>query len=295
VLDERVAYLISDILSDNEARGATFGFNSVLQIGRPAAVKTGTTTDYRDNWTMGYTPDLVAGVWVGNADGSPMVLLSGVAGAGPIWHDFMRAALAGKPETAFALPPGMVRAEVCVPSGLLPTTLCPRTHTELFLAGTTPAQPDGLYQSFRLDARTGLLAGPSTPAEYVTEQVFLVLPPEAQEWARQNGVPPPPGGVAAADGTPVDLAIASPDPNTVFQISPRLPRDSQQVPLRVVAAQPVVSVTYLLNGRPLGTVTSAPFELWWTLEAGSYGLQAEARLESGEAVQSAVVAFEVLP
>ena len=73
VLDERVAYIITDILADNNARAATFGFNSILQIGRPAAVKTGTTTDYRDNWTMGYTPELVTGVWVGNADNSAMV------------------------------------------------------------------------------------------------------------------------------------------------------------------------------------------------------------------------------
>ena len=295
VLDERVAFLISDILADNAARGATFGFNSVLQIGRPAAVKTGTTTDYRDNWTMGYTPDLAVGVWVGNANGSPMVLLSGVAGAGPIWHDFMRAALAGKPEQAFVPPAGMVRVEVCVPSGLLPTTVCPRTHSEWFLAGTVPTRPDDLYQSFRLDARTGLLAGPDTPAEYVVEKVYLVLPPEAQAWALQNGLPPPPGAIAASDGTPLALALASPDPNTVFQISPRLPRASQQIPLRVVAAKPLENVTYLLNGVPLGTVTAAPFELWWTLEPGSYTLQAEAVVEGGEAVQSERVAFVVLP
>jgi penicillin-binding protein 1C len=295
VLDERVAFLVSDILSDNAARGATFGFNSVLQIGRPAAVKTGTTTDYRDNWTMGYTPDLVTGVWVGNADGSPMVLLSGVAGAGPIWHDFMRAALAGRPEAAFVPPAGLAQAEVCVPSGLLPTDLCPRTHREWFLEGTTPTVPDGLYQSFRLDARTGQLAGPDTPPEYVTDHVFLVLPPEAQAWARQNGVPPPPGGALTVEARPQTLAIASPDANTVFQISPRLPRASQQVPLRVVAARPLEAVTYLLNGRPIGTLTAAPFELWWTLEAGTYTLAAEARLEGGEAARSGVVEFVVLP
>lgn len=296
VLDERVAFLISDILSDNQARGATFGFNSVLQIGRPAAVKTGTTTDYRDNWTMGYTPDLVAGVWVGNANGSPMVLLSGVAGAGPIWHDFMRAALAGKPESDFRVPPGLVRATVCVPSGLVPTPDCPRTRSEWFLTGTVPTQADDLYQRFRLDARTGLLAGPDTPAEYVVEKVYLVLPPEAQAWARENGVAPPPGGpVAGADGTPQALAIASPDANTVYQISPRLPRASQQIPLRVIAARPVEAVTYLLNGTPLATLTAEPFELWWTLEPGTYALHAEATLEEGGAVASDMIEFVVLP
>ncbi|MEP7359467.1 MAG: transglycosylase domain-containing protein, partial [Anaerolineales bacterium] len=160
VLDERVAFLITDILADNTARAATFGFNSVLQIGVPAAAKTGTTTDYRDNWALGYTPDLVAGVWVGNTNNTPMINLSGVSGAGPIWHDFMRTALAGKPQSDFSAPPGLVRAEVCVPSGLLPTPLCPRTRAEWFLDGTVPTLPDNLYQSFRLDTRTGALAGP---------------------------------------------------------------------------------------------------------------------------------------
>jgi hypothetical protein len=101
--------------------------------------------------------------------------------------------------------------------------------------------------------------------------------------------------VAAADGTPQALAIASPDPNTVFQISPRLPRDTQRIPLRVVAARPVQTLTYLLNGIPLSTLTAAPFELWWTLEAGTYTLQAEAVLEGGEPAQSSVVEFVVLP
>ena len=67
-----------------------FGQGNVLEIGRPAAAKTGTTTDWRDNWTLGYTPDLTVGVWVGNADNTPMKGVSGISGAGPIWHDFMR-------------------------------------------------------------------------------------------------------------------------------------------------------------------------------------------------------------
>jgi len=95
VLDERVAWLITDILSDNHARIPSFGPNSALNIGRPAAAKTGTTTDYRDNWVIGYTPNLVTGVWVGNADNRPMVDVTGVSGAAPIWNAFMREALLG--------------------------------------------------------------------------------------------------------------------------------------------------------------------------------------------------------
>ncbi len=296
VLDERVAFLISDILSDNNARAPTFGFDSMLLIGQPAAVKTGTTTDYRDNWTLGYTPDLVAGVWVGNANDTPMVDLSGVSGAGPIWHDFMRAALAGKPESAFAPPPGLARAEVCLPSGLAPTPQCPRTRSEWFLDGTAPTQPDNLYQVFQLDTRTGGLAAPGTPAQFVVSQVFLVLPPTAREWAIQNAIPQPPSGAGSLPAGPgAPLRISSPDPNTVYQISPRLPRPSQQVPFQVIAAAALQSVSFSLDGQPLGTVSAAPFELWWALAPGHHTLQAQARLADGQSVASAAVSFEVLP
>jgi len=295
VLDERVAYLISDILSDNNARAATFGFNSVLQIGRPAAVKTGTTSDYRDNWTVGYTPELAAGVWVGNADFTPMVNLSGVAGAGPIWHDFMREALKGKPESQFVRPPGLARAEVCVPSGLLPVPACPRTRAELFLEGTAPRQPDNLYQAFSIDARTGWLADANTPLEFVTEDVFLVLPPQAQEWARQNGIPQPPVSNLQSQTSNVKLQIISPDPNTVYQISPRLPRAAQQIPLRALAGEPLSSVTFVLDGQPLATVEAAPFEVWWALAPGRHTLTAEGRAKNGGTVRSEMVGFVVNP
>ena len=101
LIDARVAYLISNILSDNSARLRGFGANSALQIGRPAAAKTGTTTDFRDNWVMGFTPNLVVGVWVGNADNTPMIDVTGVSGAAPIWNAFMREVLNGQPELDF--------------------------------------------------------------------------------------------------------------------------------------------------------------------------------------------------
>ena len=108
-MDERVAYLVTDILSDNLARASTFGEGSALRLlSRPAAVKTGTTTDWRDNWTVGYTPDLVVGVWTGNADNEPMQHVSGVVGAAPIWHDVMETLLKGRPVREFVEPPGMV-------------------------------------------------------------------------------------------------------------------------------------------------------------------------------------------
>ncbi len=121
------AFLISDILSDNTARAPAFGEQSALRISRPAAVKTGTTNDYRDNWTVGYTRYLVAGVWAGNSDGHPMRNTSGVTGAAPIWHDFMEMVLgdpallatldASTEEAAwqFTPPPGVEQRTECPP------------------------------------------------------------------------------------------------------------------------------------------------------------------------------------
>ncbi|HZY44579.1 MAG TPA: PBP1A family penicillin-binding protein, partial [Anaerolineae bacterium] len=173
VLDARVAYLITDILSDNTARAPGFGEYSVLRLDRPAAAKTGTTTDWRDNWTLGYTPDLVTGVWVGNADNKPMEHVSGVTGAGPIWHDFMLAALKGKPAQKFTRPAGLIDFDVCATSGLLPTPYCPFTQREVFIQGTQPTQPDNLYRPIKIDVATGLPATADTPPDRVQTKVYL--------------------------------------------------------------------------------------------------------------------------
>ncbi len=133
-LDPRIAYMVTNILSDNESRKEIFGENSPLKLGRPAAVKTGTTNDYRDNWAVGYTPELVTAVWVGNNDHSPMRNVDGVTGAAPIWHDFMEFALAGTPPSDFALPAGLVTARVCNTDGGLVDPKDPRGVTEVFLA-----------------------------------------------------------------------------------------------------------------------------------------------------------------
>ncbi len=108
VMDARVAWLITDILSDDRARLIGFGLNSVLKIDRPAAVKTGTTTNFHDNWTIGYTPNLAVGVWVGNSDYKAMRNVSGLTGAAPIWHETIRALLQGKPEAQFTQPGGLI-------------------------------------------------------------------------------------------------------------------------------------------------------------------------------------------
>ncbi|MCZ7571739.1 MAG: PBP1A family penicillin-binding protein [Ardenticatenaceae bacterium] len=192
VLSPQLAYLITSILSDNAARTPAMGAHSPLLLSRPAAAKTGTTNDFRDNWTMGYTPQLITGVWVGNADNSEMGHVSGLDGAAPIWHTIMEKLLADKPVEPFLVPPGLVQVQVCADSGLLPTPTCPRTRTETFIAGTQPTTPDTLHQRFRICKTTGKLATVYCPADQVEERVYTVYPPEAMDWVREDNLPVPP-------------------------------------------------------------------------------------------------------
>ncbi len=250
VMDERVAYLITDILSDNFARSSTFGEGSPLRISRPAAAKTGTTTDWRDNWTVGYTPDLVVGVWAGNADNEPMRHVSGVMGAAPIWHDVMEALHKGQPVHEFVEPPGLVHMEVCTDSGLPPVEVgrledwkigrldgrkdepvsqstnlpiyqptnlptiqaCPRTITELFIEGTEPTHVDDWHWLFTLDTRNGLLAGSECPPQFTTQRLFTLYPAEARDWVRKQGISQP----------PEMYSPLCPDEPTTFDNSPTL-------------------------------------------------------------------------
>lgn len=150
VLDSRVAYLITDILSDNNARAPAFGFRSDLFIpGHQIAVKTGTTNNLRDNWTIGYSPDRLAVVWVGNNDNSPMsYVASGVTGASPIWRRIFNYLLINKPPTVFAPPADLIKVSICTITGELACDGCP-THTEFFVPGTQPTRacnPDHIKQ-----------------------------------------------------------------------------------------------------------------------------------------------------
>jgi membrane carboxypeptidase/penicillin-binding protein PbpC len=299
VLSPQVAYLISHILSDDQARTPAFGEGSVLRLSRPAAVKTGTTTDWRDNWTMGYTPDLVTGVWVGNADNQPMERVSGVSGAGPIWHDFIELALLGRPAHAFERPPGIIEREICSLSGLLPTPCCPHTRTELFIAGTAPKRYDTWHQPFIIDSATGLLADESTPPEQVEMQVFIVLPEEAQEWARQQGWPQPPDTTASPIAQQSDhpqLVMIRPDPGSIYHLSPNLPRSAQQVEVSARAGGPVnwAEITLYVDGRPLQRFRMPPYRTFWELEPGEHLFTARGKTVDGKLWQSEAVRVLVL-
>ncbi|MBI5053963.1 MAG: hypothetical protein HZB52_11980, partial [Chloroflexi bacterium] len=214
VLSEQLAYLITNVLSDEQARIGAFGHPNPLEIDRPAAAKTGTTNDFLDNWTMGYTPQLVVGVWVGNTDSKPMKNVSGLSGAAPIWNALMKYAMKNLPIENWKEPPGIAKMRVCYPSGLLPSRICQSSVNEVFISGTEPHSTDNVWQEFEINRETGKLATVFTSQNLVEKKVFQILPPEASDWIRETGLPQPPNEYDTIQNPneKPDVAILSPSP-----------------------------------------------------------------------------------
>jgi penicillin-binding protein 1C len=237
------AFLITSILSDNEARTPMFGANSVLNLPFPAAAKTGTSNDYRDNWTLGYTPDIAVGVWVGNADYSAMHDISGVTGAAPIWSQFMQTAiqqLTGGNPTPFSVPDGIVQKAICGVSGTEPSEWCPNQRLEYFAADQPPLpSSQDLWSKVMIDTWTGLRA--SDACKDFTKEVFtlnitdpwaigwLQNDSQGKEWADKMGFSSP------LRFAPSRECLAS-DPHPVIELYS--PTDGQTItssPLDIIA------------------------------------------------------------
>lgn len=232
------AFLISSILSDNDARNPMFGGNSVLNLPFPVAAKTGTSNDFRDNWTLGYTPDLAVGVWVGNADYSPMQDITGLTGAAPIWAEFMQYAVQkltnGNP-TPFYKPTGIVDRVICAISGTEPSQWCPSQRSEYFASDQLPLpSTQDLWSKVIFDTWTGLRAASACP-DFTKEEFAINVTdpwaigwiqnnPEGKAWAEELGFTDPilfaPNrDCQASDPRPV-IEISSPSEGQTITVSP---------------------------------------------------------------------------
>jgi 1A family penicillin-binding protein len=176
VLTPEQAYIIESILSDNEARSAEFGVNSYLKVPNlNVMVKTGTTNDKRDNWTIGGNNNAMVGVWVGNNDNSPMLnVASGVSGASPIWHKIILAVMANKPNISFEVPENIIVSSVDSVSGYSAHDGFP-SRSESFAKGTEPAGPDPVHLYLKLCKGDHNLANPSDVASgnYDSKEFFV--------------------------------------------------------------------------------------------------------------------------
>jgi penicillin-binding protein 1C len=265
-----VAFIVGDMLSDAIAREPGFGEARTLLLPFTAAVKTGTTTEFHDNWTVGYTPERAVGVWVGNADNSPMQGVSGLDGAGPIWRAVMLEAMRDQEPSPPAPPAAVVRATVCAPSGLRPGPYCPSPAEEWFIAGT---EPDTMERYYSRDAAGRLVVNPT---------------PEARAWAASAGI------ALADDATASQRTsfVVQPAPGTVLFLAPEVRQ--QGYVLRASPPAGATAVEFWLDGMLAGRMPARDASLVWTPVVGRHRLETRALMPAGDSV-SAFSEFEVRP
>jgi membrane carboxypeptidase/penicillin-binding protein PbpC len=211
ILSTQLAYLIHHVLSDETARWPSLGHPNLLEIGRPAGAKLGGSEEGQDAWTVGYVPQMVVSSWVGSVGDEQSQIPPEIAAG--LWRALIQYATRDLPAQNWDVPAGISMVDVCDPSGLLPTETCPTVVKEVFLTGSEPTQADHLYQKIQVNRETGNLATVFTPPELVEERVYLVVPPQAMEWAKSAGLPIPPDSydvIYVPPPTSADVQITAP-------------------------------------------------------------------------------------
>lgn len=278
VLDPKVAWLVTDILSDADARAAEFGRDGPLTFPYPVAAKTGTTRNSRDNWTIGYTPSRIVGVWVGNADNAPMRGTSGITGAGPIFHDVMEEAMKYLDKQPFTRPEGFTERIICRLSGKLPTPFCTDRMAEYFITGTQPHAMDDMFVNVKIDTRNSLRAGDSCPEQFTTQKVFIQFPPETRKWARENGYSTPPemySPLCLSADTAVTqehepVMITRPAERASFLLDPLIPDESERIVFEARADASIRALSWYVDGVRVGEGTAPNFRFSWQPKVGSF-------------------------
>jgi len=293
VLTAEQAFIIADILSDNNARSEIFGTNSLLNIpGKTVAVKTGTTNDKRDNWTIGGNSLGLVGTWVGNNDYTAMLqVASGVSGASPIWRRILLEVLKDKPNVKFEIPSGIVTASVDTVSGYRAHDGYP-ARSEYFIKGTEPGE-DPVHVKLKICKSEGKLATPSDIAggSYEEKEFFVfkeedpTAPPGGQNrwqegilgWLSTQGDSRyhPPGDYCGT-GTPVNVEFVSPSDhssNLANAFTIKVTADS---------TSDIVSIELEVDGVKVRTFTGPPYEHQVTLGDGVHTIKAKAKDSSNK-------------
>lgn len=283
VLRPELAALLSDMLSDDGARAAGFGRDSVLNLPFRVAAKTGTSKGYRDNWAVGYTREVTVGVWVGNFDGTPLRDASGITAAGPAFHDLMLAAMRGREPQPLFDASLLHEVEVCTLSGKLPGAACQHVRREHFVRGTDPTEACDMHVVAHVDAQGREVAARCSSSTRVLER----YPEPLRSWAESAGRPL--AGRALSSTCPPEAApsaprVTFPREGQVFALDPDGPARQE---IALAAASSARQVRFIVDGRA-GPSRTAPFVEPWPLAPGAHTVSVEA---DGQA--SAALRFEV--
>ncbi|MEL7061831.1 MAG: transglycosylase domain-containing protein [Acidobacteriota bacterium] len=308
VLSESSARRIARDLADPQARLPSFPRLGHTELAIPAAVKTGTSSRFRDSWSVMWTPRHLVVVWIGHPDHRPMQGLSGYRGAALLARDVVeRLEVEADPLSPRAFPPprNTVPVRVCPISGQRAGPACDRVTT-VHLEASVAAQlgPCSVHRHLAIDARDGRLATVETPPEHVDVRAVAELPARYAAWAASAGIPRPPRaasdlstsgvptpgrGARAASAQPRELRIVSPRPDQRLLIDPELPPGRSTVALRAVVDPPSPQLLWKVDGKPYRLV-DYPYETRWPLEPGDHRIEAEVPLTG---VVSAPVALRV--
>ena len=289
VMPAAVSAQVTDILSDPHARTAAFGAHSVLDFPFPVAAKSGTSKGFRDNWVVGYTRAVTVAVWVGNFDGSEMESVSGITGAGPIFHAVMTAAMRrhgseSAPAAGASLNgkahEGLHQVAVCTLSGGLATDDCPHAIHE-WVATDALMESCSLHERVRIHVRDGLRAGPACSREETVERTFESFPPEYLPWATGASrplaprefsplCPDAPRATHAGDGT---VRILYPLDGARFAIDPERAPALQILGVPLAVPSSAREAMLLVDGEVVDRVRS-PFVANWRLVPGTHLLSA---------------------
>ena len=293
VFSPQASFLVTDNLSDSRARASGFGSQTPFRFAYPVAVKTGTSAQARDTWTVGYTPQVTVGVWVGRFDGGPMSDLTGALGAGPLFRSVMEAAMAHRTPERFEEPGGLERVEVCGLSGLPAGEHCDHRTEELFIQGARPQRSCDWHREAQIDRRTGLLATPGCDAGSVETRRGLALPDEYHAWARREGRAQLP-----KETSPLCERGSTVGPRVVFPLSGEQRLLDPSTPIQYQTMRWVAQVNgggearWMLNGAPVELLhvqaSDGHVEGRWPLQRGRHRLQMVAG-----GVASDEVVFEV--
>lgn len=270
VLDPQIAYMINSILSDNAARCSLGAFqcnNPLTLPNRPVAAKTGTTEDYKDAWTMGYTPRVVTGVWAGNNDNKPMTQAASIVSA-PIWNQYMKAVTKDDPVEQLTAnrPSGIKDVTIDANTGKAPTGATKKTRTDIFPSWYNLPKADGA-QSGTIDTVSGKLATDCTPpaarkditgalitAEVApTDPAFNRWNPPVQALARSLGYDS--GGAVPTDKDNAhDCGDAK--PNVSVSVTPSTGSQFTVTAGVTAGRYPVNTITFYRDGSPISTQSS---------------------------------------
>jgi penicillin-binding protein 1C len=263
-------FLIADILGDPSARTAEFGFNSILNLPFPCYVKTGTSHRFCDNWTIGFTADYTLGVWVGNFDHTPMLKVSGVSGAGPIWANIMMSLYDGKRwPSNIPQPEGLIRVPICPLSGKKPTVHCPTIVEELI-----PERDLATYQMASCDmhVQRGSESITVVPAQYRVWAEGLSIDIEQNVSAAQN-----------------DFKIVNPINGAIYHRFSNLASQYQSLHVKLDGSVKDHRVRWLLNDKLIRT-TQGKHSFLWQIKPGDFILTA---VSEGDQDRRSQVEFRV--